>query len=53
VDPQFAVLDATQVPTWAGVPSYLAAIKALRPFISEERRAKMDEVFFDLLLDFV
>jgi len=35
------------VPTLEGVPSYLAAIKALRPFISQDRRAKMDKVLSD------
>jgi hypothetical protein len=33
-----------KVPTLEGKPNYLEAIKTLRPFISAERKRKMDEV---------
>lgn len=33
-----------KVPTLEGKPNFLAAIKTLRPFISAERKSKMDEV---------
>ena len=35
---------ATRHPRGSGVPHYLEAIRTLRPFISTERQAKIDEV---------